>query len=185
MTAATITSRLKWLRSVSLATQVLFILFLKCPPLKPLKLLLQSSTSAPASTLTKLSVGRAADFPDIFTSEAALPLLLTRPQLNLSFAVYLMRSSYNAADELDYMPMDEFQKDFFLFRQNQWLDYKNDHPSIVQGDLADPAYFDFISFAQYAVISTKMNYPKLEFVEKVSYPAVEPYHISRSRAVCL
>ena len=38
----------------------------------------------------------------------------------------------------------------------------------MQGDLADPVYFDFISYAQYAVISDKIKNGKLEFVEKVN-----------------
>jgi hypothetical protein len=31
-----------------------------------------------------------------------------------------MRSSYAVADELDYTPMDGFQREFFLFRQDEW-----------------------------------------------------------------
>lgn len=38
----------------------------------------------------------------------------------------------------------------------------------MQGDLADPTYFDFISYAQFAVIADKMRNGKLEFVEKVN-----------------
>ena len=40
------------------------------------------------------------------------------------------------------------------------------HPNVLQGDLADPVYFDFISFAQFAVIDEKMKVGKFEFVEK-------------------
>jgi hypothetical protein len=39
--------------------------------------------------------------------------------------------------------------------------------SVKQGDLADPRYFDFISFAQYATISNSMENGKLLFVERV------------------
>lgn len=77
-----------------------------------------------------------------------------------------MRSSYNAIDELDCYPMDEFQKDFFLYRQNEWQDYKNEHPNIIQGNLADPLYFDFISFCQYAIISNSFRNAKVDFIEK-------------------
>jgi hypothetical protein len=52
--------------------------------------------------------------------------------------------SYSVVDDLDFVPMDEFQKDFFLFRQDEWEDYKGYHPTVMQGDLADPLYFDFI-----------------------------------------
>ena len=35
--------------------------------------------------------------------------------MELPFAAVLMRSSYNALDEIDIIPMDEFQKRFFYF----------------------------------------------------------------------
>lgn len=92
---------------------------------------------------------------------------IPRKRMDLQFAIQLMRNSYNMVDELDFVPMDEFQKDFFLFRQSEWEDYRNYHPNVMQGDLSDPLYFDFISFCQYAVISYKMKYGKLDFIEKV------------------
>ena len=39
---------------------------------------------------------------------------------------------------------------------------------MIQGDLADPLYFDFISFCQYAVIANKMRRGKVDFIEKVA-----------------
>jgi hypothetical protein len=42
------------------------------------------------------------------------PIQLLRSPLNQDFAVLLMRSSYNALDQLDCVPMDQFQRDFFL-----------------------------------------------------------------------
>jgi len=92
---------------------------------------------------------------------------IPRKLMDSQFAVQLMRSSYNIADELDFVPMDEFQKSFFLFRQSEWEDYKSHHNVVVQGNLADPIYFDFISFCQYAVISNKMKTGQIQFVEKV------------------
>jgi hypothetical protein len=77
-----------------------------------------------------------------------------------------MRSSYNAIDELDCYPMDEFQRSFFLFRQSEWETYKAYHPTVMQGNLNDPQYFDFISFAQYAVISNCFKNGKSQFIEK-------------------
>lgn len=47
------------------------------------------------------------------------PMRLLRNKLNQEFAVLLMRSSYNALDELDCVPMDQFQRDFFLVRQGK------------------------------------------------------------------
>ena len=63
--------------------------------------------------------------------------------------------------------MDEFQKDFFTFRQNEWEDYKSYHPTIMQGDLADPLYFDFISFCQSVVLAFSMRNGLQDFIEKV------------------
>jgi hypothetical protein len=93
---------------------------------------------------------------------------IPRKEIYLQFAVQLMRQSYNVVDDLDFVPMDEFQRTFFLFRQNEWEQYKQYHQNVMQGALSDPVYFDFISYAQYAVISDKMKNGKLEFVEKVN-----------------
>jgi hypothetical protein len=45
------------------------------------------------------------------------PVKILRNKLNQDFAVLLMRASYNVLDELDCVPMDQFQRDFFLIRQ--------------------------------------------------------------------
>lgn len=68
--------------------------------------------------------------------------------MELTFAVQLMRLSYAVVDDLDFVPMDEFQRDFFLFRQDEWEDYRGYHPTVMQGDLADPLYLDFIRYEQ-------------------------------------
>lgn len=91
-----------------------------------------------------------------------------RSKMDLQFAVQLMRNSYNTVDQLDFVAMDEFQRTFFLFRQNEWEDYKSYHSNLMQGDLSDPVYFDFISYAQYAVIADKIRNGKQDFVEKVN-----------------
>ena len=96
------------------------------------------------------------------------PVGIPRKRMELPFAVLLMRSSYANVDLLDFIAMDEFQKSFFLFRQSEWETYRQDHPNVMQGDLADPVYFDFISFAQYAVISDSMKNGKYDFIEKVN-----------------
>jgi hypothetical protein len=82
-----------------------------------------------------------------------------RPKLNQDFAVLLMRSSYNALDQIDCVPMDQFQRDFFLLRQSEYQPYVDSlGPGFVQqGDLTNSYYFDFISFAQYATISREIN----------------------------
>jgi hypothetical protein len=88
--------------------------------------------------------------------------------MNLDFAVLLMRSSYNAVDAIDVVPMNQFQKDFFLIRQAEYQYYANalGPGAMQQGDLADPNYFDFISFAQYETICREVNDPALIFEEQ-------------------
>lgn len=93
------------------------------------------------------------------------PRALPRRRLNQDFAVLLMRSSYQIADDLDFVPMNEFQRSQFLFRQDEWDEYRKVLP-VTQGDLTDPAYFDFISFCQYATISKEMRSGRLLFEEQ-------------------
>lgn len=77
---------------------------------------------------------------------------IPRKRMEITWAVALMRLSYSAVDDLDFVPMDEFQKDFFLFRQDEWLEYRGYHPNVMQGDLADPLYFDFIRYRKTNVL---------------------------------
>lgn len=58
----------------------------------------------------------------------------------------------------------EFQRDQFLFRQKEWDVYRTELP-VQQGDLTDPAYFDFISFCQYATIASGMRRGRVLFEE--------------------
>lgn len=54
---------------------------------------------------------------------------------------------------------DQFQRDFFLIRSSEYETYVGAlGPGVVQqGDLTDPYYFDFISFAQYRTINRKIT----------------------------
>ena len=66
--------------------------------------------------------------------------------------------------------MDEFQRQFFLLRSSEWERYRSESPYTRQGDLSDPTYFDFISFAQFATISNLLrstNVNNALFEEKV------------------
>ena len=90
---------------------------------------------------------------------------LPRTLVYRPFAVLLMRSCYDAVDALNFVPMDQFQKDFFLLRQNEWEKYLAEN-DCKQGDLSDPMYFDFISAAQFATISQLMGEGKLLFEER-------------------
>lgn len=97
------------------------------------------------------------------------PPKVLRPKLDLDFAVLLMRSSYNILDELDVVAMDQFQRDFFLIRQSEYEPYVSQLGAgfVKQGDLTDPYYFDFISFAQYKAINREITVePAYVFEEK-------------------
>ena len=98
----------------------------------------------------------------------AKPAKVLRQRMNIDFAVLLMRSSYNAVDQLDIVAMDQFQKDFFLIRQAEYKYYSDSLGAGVmqQGDLADPNYFDFISFAQYATLAREIVNPPYVFEEQ-------------------
>ena len=90
-----------------------------------------------------------------------------RREMPTPFAVQLMRQSYAAVDKLAFVPSDEFQRSFFLFRQSEWEDYKSTYPQLMQGVLGDPLYFDHVSFCQYAVIADKMRRGKQSFVQLI------------------
>lgn len=72
------------------------------------------------------------------------------------------------ADDLDFVAMNKFQKDFFLLRQSEWDRYRKDLPNLQQGDLSDPAYFDFISFCQHATLAAEMSQGSQVFEELVN-----------------
>lgn len=59
---------------------------------------------------------------------------------------------------LDDAFQDEFQVKFWKLRQNEWEPYKLQYSplNIRLGDLTDPLYFDFIQYAQYALLSREM-----------------------------
>jgi hypothetical protein len=93
---------------------------------------------------------------------------IPRPRMDLQFAVQLMRNSYNFVDYLDFTAMDGFQKNQFLFRQAEWEAYRQFHPSVLQGDLANAQYFDFISFCQHCTINYCINNANGDaFVEQI------------------
>lgn len=97
------------------------------------------------------------------------PPKVLRPRLDRDFAVLLMRSSYSVLDELDCVAMDQFQRDFFLIRQANYEPYIHQLGAgmVTQGDLTDPYYFDFISFAQYKTVNREMTMdPAIVFEEK-------------------
>ncbi|KAI5067335.1 hypothetical protein GOP47_0017863 [Adiantum capillus-veneris] len=96
------------------------------------------------------------------------PVLFPRKNLSRKFAVLLMRSAYDAADELDFIAMDKFQMKFWKLRQSEVEPYTLQYRplNVKYGDLTDPLYFDFISFAQFATISNEMKNGQYVFQER-------------------
>jgi len=97
------------------------------------------------------------------------PSKLFRRSLDQKFAVLLMRTSYNVLDEMDVVGMDQFQRDFFLVRSTYYQDYVTalgGSTVVKQGDLTDPNYFDYISFAQYRTINYELLKPASIFKEQ-------------------
>lgn len=109
----------------------------------------------------------------LFASSTALLPTVPRQDLMQDFAVLLMRSSYNAVDALDFVAMDDFQRQFFLLRQDAWGPYRSAAAELgkppQQGLLTDATYFDFISCAQYKAINQCLRDPKRVFEEAVDF----------------
>ena len=93
------------------------------------------------------------------------PVVMARQQLDQDFAVLLMRSGYAAVDELDFVPMQQFQAVFFDIRSREWEQFIKRNYGMRQGIIADPRYFDFISYAQMLTIQTFMREPQVVFEE--------------------
>lgn len=122
--------------------------------------LVAMTTTLPANAAPPMTIQESDGFnARLDRSRRPKPPKTLRSTLNQDFAVLLMRSSYVALDQLDCIAMDQFQRDFFLIRQAEYLPYiELIGPGVVQqGMLTDPYYFDFISFAQYATISREVN----------------------------
>jgi hypothetical protein len=100
------------------------------------------------------------------------PPKVLRRKLSQDFAVLLMRSSYNALDEMDCIAMDQFQRDFFLIRVSEYQTYTRNLGAgmVQQGDLTDPYYFDFISYAQYKTINREITNDPLFVFEEQQVP---------------
>ncbi|GBF90150.1 hypothetical protein Rsub_03283 [Raphidocelis subcapitata] len=98
------------------------------------------------------------------------PVGFPRKTVDQRFAVLLMRSSYDAVDELDFVSMEKFQIQFWKYRQSEVESYALQYKPLTvrAGDLTDPIYFDFISYAQYATISRAMRAPQQVFEERYS-----------------
>ena len=96
------------------------------------------------------------------------PVRFPRAPLNIKLAVMLLRSTYETVDAMDIMPMDQFQIKFWKARQAEWEPYKFQYAPLVieQGKLADPLYFDFISYVQCQVIAREIPNSAQVFEER-------------------
>ena len=98
-----------------------------------------------------------------------------RKTLEIALAVALLRSSYDAIDELNICAMDEFQIKSWKTRQLSYEAYKAlIYPlAMEQGDLKNPLYFDHMSFSQYSTLNAILNRnngkPDMEFDEKLGF----------------
>ena len=59
------------------------------------------------------------------------PVQVPRRTLNRSFAVMLLRTGYETADFLDFVPMDKFQQEFWLTRAAEWEPYRTQYSPII------------------------------------------------------
>lgn len=111
--------------------------------------------------------GRSAQALQLYLPPPPAPVPFPRKSLDQVFAVLLLRSGYEAVDQLNFIPMDEFQKLFWKLRQSYYEGYKlqYDPIPIVQGDLTDAKYFDFIAFAQTATVAQETPKGKQIFKE--------------------
>jgi len=67
------------------------------------------------------------------------------------------------------MSMAQFQRDFFLLRQADWESYKFSLKNrfIIQGDLTNKDYFEFISYVQFIEINRALSAPETLIEEEV------------------
>ncbi len=112
------------------------------------------------------------------------PPKILRQKLKQEFAVLLMRTCYSIVDELDIVPMNQFQRDFFLIRTAEYEPYiQSLGPGYVkQGDLTDPSYFDFISLAQFLTINRVLSEPAMVFEEIQPVPTTSSSTLIKTEA---
>ncbi|KAK9902243.1 hypothetical protein WJX75_009231 [Coccomyxa subellipsoidea] len=131
------------------------------------------------------ATGFPANMLESFMNNQPEPVLFPRRALNQIFAVLLMRSAYEAVDTLDFIPMDRFQAQFWKLRQAEYEPYLTQRLplKVRQGDLTDPSYFDFISFAQLATISREIPLGQQAFEEFCEDCEGQKKNIQRSAAL--
>lgn len=104
-------------------------------------------------------------------ADAALPSLAPPPPppafprrtLTRPLAVLLLRSCYEGLDAMDVCPMDAWQARFWRSRADAWEPYIAARTAAgasparpQQGEITDPAYFDYISWAQWGAVDAAL-----------------------------
>lgn len=102
-----------------------------------------------------------------FAAPVPEPVRFPRSRLDRRFAVLLMRSTYEAVDDLDFVAMNNFQVTFWKTRREAFENYKLAAPPFETGELTDPNYFDFISYMQFDTIGRVLGQAKQVFEEQV------------------
>jgi hypothetical protein len=79
--------------------------------------------------------------------------------VNDQLAVACMRSLYGTIEDLNIVAMNEYQKEFWTFRQSQQPEYLQMIEPLKPrvGDLTDPLYLDFISYSQFLVAARELK----------------------------
>ena len=103
-----------------------------------------------ASALNAADAAKLRDALDRATQAPAVRV--PRPGVRLPFAVLLMRSGYEALEELNVYDMRQFQIDFWRLRADAQPNYASliSPATFQQGVLTDPLYFDFVNYSQWA-----------------------------------
>ena len=90
---------------------------------------------------------------------------IKRQPLAQDFAVLLTRTSYVETDQLDILPVNQLERDMYRLRTAAYEPYKQRVGSIMQGDLTDPKYFDYMQIVQYLIMNRAIKDPETEFEE--------------------
>lgn len=91
-----------------------------------------------------------------------------RRRLELPVAVLLLRTSYDAVDALDFVPMNNFQISFWETRRSGQEAYGElvKPGRVTAGDLGDAFYFDYLCSAQSLALRNAMARPLNAFEER-------------------
>jgi len=80
-----------------------------------------------ADTARLITPPGTAPFSSMLPGLPPQPTKVPRRKLGKNFAVLLLRSGYDVADELDFIAMNEFQREFWLRRSAEWQPYLLQH----------------------------------------------------------